>query len=178
MHPTLERLIQTAGMALEAEDRYMLGAVTANQIAYDGESGGILRINNERYYQFIVARALMSSMPYKVKVEVDTHDLLLEAPKTGERIAVIEMKRWMSSTGEKEISGIRRDLFEKLPSAKAELKLMLIFSANPPNQMQKQISWLSEKLDIPTDKWKTHSFATVNEAGLPFEYWTAGYQVG
>jgi hypothetical protein len=76
MHPTLAHLIDIAGMSLEAEDRYMLGAVTANRVAYEGESGGILRINNERYYQFIVARALMSSMPYKVKVEVDSHDLL------------------------------------------------------------------------------------------------------
>lgn len=178
MHSTLIRLINIAGMALEAEDRYMLGAVTANRIAYEGESGGILRINNERYYQFIVARALMSSMHYKVKVEVDSHDLLLVTPKANERFAVIEMKRWMSPAGGQEIPGIRRDLFEKLPAAKAELKLMLLFSANPPGQMKEQIGWLSEKLGVSKDLWETYSFETVDETGSPVEYWTAGYQVG
>jgi hypothetical protein len=177
MHPTLKQLINTAGMALEAEDRYMLGAVTANRIAYPGESGGILRINNERYYQFIVARALMSSIPYKVSVEVDSHDLLLEVPGTNKRFAIVEMKRWMSEKGEREIPGIRRDLFEKLPAAKAALKLMLLFSANPLGQMPQQIAWLSERLNVSTERWVTYCFTTVDPTGSPVEYWAAGYQV-
>lgn len=69
----LKLLIKIAGTALEVEDRFFLGAIAANQVAYPGEKSGILRINNERYYQFVVARSLASSFPYAAAVEVNSH---------------------------------------------------------------------------------------------------------
>lgn len=178
MNDILKNLVSISALALEAEDRYILGAVTANKAAYSGESGGILRINNERYYQFIVARALMSSMPYRVQIEVDTHDLVLEEPETGERIAVIEMKRWMSPTGQPEIRGIVHDMREKLPNSAGKSKIMLIFSANPIGSMRDQLEWLSTRLDIDAKEWVSHAFPTVSKCGESVEYWVAGYQVG
>jgi hypothetical protein len=67
MRKELAKLIQIAGAALEFEDRYLIGAIAANQAAYPGRHGGILqyKFNNERYYQFVVARALVSSFPFR-----------------------------------------------------------------------------------------------------------------
>ena len=53
--PLLDSVIEIAGSALEAEDRYVLGCSTAT-----GKKGGLLRIPNERYYQFVVCRGLLS----------------------------------------------------------------------------------------------------------------------
>lgn len=48
MRKELKRLIEIAGAALEAEDRFLLGAVTTNKIAYPDEKSGIVRIKVER----------------------------------------------------------------------------------------------------------------------------------
>ncbi len=80
MDPIFKRLIDIASAALEAEDRLFLDGVSANQKACPGEKGGILRIDKEKYYQFIVARALASSFPYPADVEVGYYDLVLRHP--------------------------------------------------------------------------------------------------
>ena len=101
MHDDLVRLINIAGAALETEDRFCLGAIAANQIAYPDEKGGILRINNERYYQFIVARALTSSYRFSATIEIGGHDLVVSYPGNPTKwFAIVEMKRWMSDKGE------------------------------------------------------------------------------
>ena len=69
MHNDLVRLINIAGTALEAEDRFLRKAITENTLAYPEGKGGILRINNERYYQFIITRALISFYQFPVAVE-------------------------------------------------------------------------------------------------------------
>lgn len=170
-------MIATAGVALETEDRYLLGCVAANKDVYEGDPGGLLRINNERYYQFIVARSLMSSSAYRVRVEVDTHDLVLEPAKTGMRSAIIEMKRWMSGSGETELPGISADV-QKLRRAVAQVKIMLIFSANPKGQMQKQLGWLTSRVGLSEAVWKTYCFTTINRQGEMCDFWIAGCEVG
>ncbi|KUM02749.1 hypothetical protein KIF53_15525 [Chromobacterium subtsugae] len=177
MHPDLARLVDIAGMALEAEDRQILGAVTANRVAYSGESGGLLRFNNERFYQFIVAKSLLSSMPYKVSVEVNSHDMVLEVPDTGNHFAVVEMKRWMSPNGEQELPGIRKDIFQKLQNTTGAHKLMLLFSSNPRDQMREQMSWLLERLNLPEDSFSSYCFSTYDQLGKAVEFWIAGIEI-
>jgi len=185
MDENLKQLIQIAGAALEAEDRFFLGAITANQIAYPGEKGGILRINNERYYQFVVARALASSFPYSAAVEVNSHDLILRYPNDSSKwLAVVEMKRWMSASGEQELTSIVHDINEKLMPSKAEHALMMIFSANPVNEIKTNLKWLSDKLkkngssiEIKPEGWESYKFATLNNEGDEVEFWVAGYQL-
>jgi hypothetical protein len=125
MDDFIQRLVNLSGSALQIEDCVLLTSVAKNQLVYPNENGGILRFNNERYYQFVIARALVAEIEYRVQIEVETHDLLLGLPR--EPFAVVEMKRWMSSTGESEIPAILHDLHKKLPNAKAEIKLMMIF---------------------------------------------------
>ena len=175
MHPNLARLVDLAGMAIESEDRQILEATAANPTAKLRRGGGILRFNNERFYQFIVAKSLLS-MPYKVVVEVDFHDLVLEEPDTGKRFAVVEMKRWMSASGERELPGIRTDMFKKLQKASATHKLMLLFSANPPGQMHEQINWLLAKLNLPLDRWSSYCFTTSDQNNAAVEFWIAGFE--
>ena len=111
MRAEFKEFVGKAGQALEMEDRYFLGAMQANKQAYPKGNGGILNINNERYYQFVIARALKSSFRYQVSIEKDSHDFVLEDPiSTGSRFAVIELKRWMSSGGKKEIAWIIDDI--------------------------------------------------------------------
>jgi hypothetical protein len=174
----IQRLVTLSGKALKFEDKILLDAVAKNKLVYskENESGGILRFNNERYYQFVIARALVAEIEYRVEIEVDTHDLLLNH-SSQKRFAVVEMKRWMSSTGESEIPAIRHDLHGKLPVADAELKVMMIFSANPRDQMSKQLEWLSPRLNDSPISWKTYCFPTKNLGGLDFEFWVAACQV-
>ena len=110
----LEKLISIAAYALEQEDRYITGCTTVRQDLYnDGKPPGILRFNNERFYQYIIARALMSNYKYKIDVEKETHDIVLlngELATPREYVAVGEIKRWMSSSGGTEIQHIIRDL--------------------------------------------------------------------
>lgn len=140
-----------------------------------------MRINNERYYQFVVARALASSFPFAAAVEVDSHDLVLKYPSNDSHwFAVVEMKRWMSTNGEQEIKSILRD-FDKLSSSNAENAFMLIFSANPRNTTDTQLGWLSKRLGISPiedcSKWKSYCFPTLNILGDEVEFWVAGCEV-
>jgi hypothetical protein len=182
MEIEFKHLIQIAGTALEAEDRYIREAIAANPIAYPNGRDGILRINNERYYQFIVARALVSSFPFAVTVEVGSHDLVLRYPHSPEKwFAVVEMKRWMSVEGEQEISAILRDINEKLRPAAADHALMVLFSANPRGTTKTQLGWLTNRLNIAAtvdpDVWECYSFPTLDSQGKDVEFWVAGYEV-
>ena len=150
MNADLNILVKTAGLALELEDRYLLGSVAANRQAYPGENGGILRLNNERYYQFIVARSLVSSYPFAAEIEVDFHDLVLRYPGDSKIFAAIEMKRWMTSNGYEELESIKRDVVEKLAIANSEKSFLIVFFANPvQNSVTDNLKWLSENINIP-----------------------------
>src|SRR6266436_4553238 len=60
-------IVEIGGRALEYEDRFIVGCTTINAHLYDDKGPqGLLRIANERYYQFVVARALMSRYEYHV----------------------------------------------------------------------------------------------------------------
>lgn len=189
MQKAFRQLIKIAAQALEIEDRFLLGAMTANRKAYpdvnDGTpraTGGILRINNERYYQFAIARALVSSFPYEAVIERDTHDLVLLDNKDKTKwFAAIEMKRWMSNNGEAEIPGIKHDINEKLAKAKVSGKvpnaLMLVFSANEESKTEINLDWLATKLLTQKDKWVVCQFPTISPEGKPVNFWVAGYEV-
>lgn len=120
-----------------------MNSIKNNQIAYKNKSGGLLRINNERYYQFIIAKGLIAEYEYPIEIEKNTYDLVV---LDGNRYkTVVEMKRWMSSTGKSEIDGIKVDINNKLLPSDSERALMLIFSANPSSiSIQENVSWLSE----------------------------------
>lgn len=146
----LQELVNIAGYALETEDRFIAGCVAMHPELYQNtDPAGILRFNNERYYQFLIARSLMSGFPYRVELERDTYDIALYASSDAgpkDFAAVGEIKRWMSSTGEPEIPAIRQDI-EKLKLCRCP-KFLLIITASPLGKTQENIEFLAEKLAI------------------------------
>lgn len=174
MDDTIARLVQIAGAALESEDRYILGAMHANHGVYAGPKCGILRRDfREAYYQYIVARALMSSFPYVVGLEEgNRNDLVLRHPGDDSRkpFAVIEMKQWWEegSVGEMEIQKIQRDVEEKLTGCDADWGLMMVFTAN---LTAGERGMLSRRLGVRSASVYSYTFPTFNVPGDQADFW-------
>ena len=186
MHKDLKRFIEIAGLALEKEDRQFRSDIKANQTGYPQQKGGILRIQNERYYQFIIVRALTSSYPYDAKVELNSHDLVLRHPDPPHYwFTVVEMKKWMTPQGQEEIPGIVDDI-NTLHSVSADHALLLIISVNPRGDIKINLPDLTDKINnhpssakikLNYKYWEKHLFATENKKGDKVEFWVAGYEV-
>jgi hypothetical protein len=52
----MEMVVRLGGLAPEIEDRVIEAAVVRR-----GEQGGLARMENERYHQFVIWRALLSA---------------------------------------------------------------------------------------------------------------------
>jgi hypothetical protein len=184
----LRLLVETACKALKREDALLRRIVGRNPI-YAGQSAGILRkgFMDERYYQRIVARQLLTQ-PYEVLLEKNQHDLVLMRPNTSDRLAIVEMKLWMTAAGN--TTEIVADM-DKLKSAKpaAQHRVMLIFSANPCTVTDTSLGFLKKELspelgaqlidgkNFELDKFPTNSdYDPVK--GKPMEFWVAGIEVG
>jgi hypothetical protein len=194
MHAQLRGLIESARLSLEMEDCFLRNQILMNQSACPGEKAGILRdrFRDERYYQRIFARGLLSSR-HRVNIEhgPDAYDLVLTRALPQEPwFAAIEMKLWMSAQGEIEIPGIIADIqkLQRIPRSQADYRLMLIFSANPPKSTDDSIKFLSKKLE-PTlggplninqnydrENFSTFSDDTPENAGR-VDFWVSGIEV-
>ncbi len=167
--PLLDSVIDIAGRALEAEDRYVLGCSTAT-----GKKGGLLRIPNERYYQFVVCRGLLSR--WDTVPEKWGHDAMIFI--NGEVSTVIEMKCWLTESGLREVRGIRDDV-GKLQNAKSKSAIMVIFSVNPDGQTEQNIEFLGDHVpELKTAAKRVYSFPTIQL----FEpdhanFWVCGWQI-
>ena len=153
-----------AGLGLEAEDRLLLGSHLVH-----GTHGGLWRLINERYFQFIVWRALAPK--YAVKVETEGRaDLVLTE---GESKYVFEMKRWFSANGERELPSINLDI-DKLRKSDAAIKGMIVFAAGARSTSVEHCSWLEEQLPrLRADQRHMHVFNTLDDKGQPKEFWLA-----
>lgn len=165
----LENLIYRAGTGLEAEDRLLIGAGRVR-----GENGGLLRLVNERYYQFIVWRSVLST--WRATVEESRHDLHL-ADANG-LAAIVEMKGWWSPNGEKELPGIGRDL-AKLDSCATPVALLMVFSANPRGTVDEQKRCFEQEVFkgriVPRSE--IYSFPTFGQEGNEVDFWVAAWEI-
>jgi len=179
MTPLLREIIKLSAEALRDEDDYLNKALSNNP-AYATDRSGILSINNERYYQFVIAKYLYKHLRKPIRLEDNQIDLVIYPDDTSYKYEVaVEMKRWMSSTGNSEIKGIQKD-FDKLSRCDCKKGLMLIFSSNPKHvPTQENISVLSSKIDKNIDHklWYVQEFDTVGYSGSENTFWVAGYEV-
>ena len=156
--------IMRAGLGLEAEDRVLLGSHLVQ-----GTHGGLLRLNNERYYQSIVWRALTPK--YRVKTEGENRtDLIIIDAKEQYRF---EMKRWMGTSGYDELPSINKDI-DKLQGSRGYAGGIIIFSAQHVGETDKQMLWLED--EVPRLKAGTrysHAFETRDEKNGTREFWIA-----
>ncbi|HUI43985.1 MAG TPA: hypothetical protein VL523_18635, partial [Terriglobia bacterium] len=94
----LNQIVELAGRELEREDRYIAGCFDRNAAyRFHGPqwSPGIYYLDDEKYYQRTVARALLASFPLRVSLEetvgsgTNEHfDLVLYPSDSDERLAV------------------------------------------------------------------------------------------
>lgn len=106
------------------------------------------------------------------------HDLVFRAPNELEKLlAVFEMKRWMSPSGDPEILGIRNDV-SKLRQLAGPAGFLILFSANPINSTEEQLSFLEKDVfDGVSGPRELYRFETVNQEGKRCEFWVAGWHV-
>ncbi|MGO9135961.1 MAG: hypothetical protein ACLP8A_18215 [Methylovirgula sp.] len=157
--------VTRAGLGLEAEDHLLLGSGLVQ-----GQHGGLSRLFNERYYQFIVWRAV--SPRWNAKVEHKTHDLVI-FDERGQYAVVIEMKAYGSKNGIEELPGIHSDL-DKLSQCGGPIRAMMVFSTNPRGQSAENIKFLEEKIPrLISEGRKSYVFNTFNEKGEKYEFWLA-----
>ena len=171
----LKRLVECAGRALECEHRYLVHC--ASERHWRGRPIGICDNTNERYYQFVVWRALMASFPWRPRTERRGYDLAFYNDETNELVAFAEIKGWWGVSGEQELPGIRRDL-EKLGILRIP-GVMLILTCHPKNQAEDNFRWLAEKLGVSRDDIVTHSFDTPSwpDDDHPTEFAVIGFLV-
>jgi len=170
----LNKLTIRAGAALEAEDRLIMGSGHVR-----GEVGGLLRLPNERYYQFILWRAVLSS--WAAKVEEERHDLVIFDPEeTAKYLVIVEMKKWMSEDGEREIPWIVEDI-RRLSSCESPNSALIIFSENPKGDMETNLAWLEERIfpNAPPPKHETYCFPTFSPYNPrdAWEFWIAAWPI-
>lgn len=176
METLAQQLCRLAKDALELEDRILRRQARRNASVYSQpeKQPGILRFNNEHYYQFVVARHLVGTVPYRVEAEVNKEDLILWEGSSTLPLASIELKRWMSESGTAEIKGIQHDLCNNLPLSKAARKFMMILSANPESTSDDEtIGMLAKHLGDERTNWVVSSFRTFSIDHRPFAFWVA-----
>ncbi len=153
LHPNyLTELIEIGGRALEQEDRFIAGCVTTNPYLYAdrNQPGGLLRFRDERYYQFIIRRALMSGYRYRVDTEEATHDFVLRETVGGEWLAVGEMKKWMAAGNEAELPGMRKDIAKLRDTLRKDgvSGFFIVAAAWPPHDAGRQLEVLKSGLEL------------------------------
>jgi len=171
----LKRIIQIAGCALEREDKLLRNIVKENDRAYPKNKSGILRFKNERFYQYTVAKGLMEFYEYAIELErKDNYDLIATDLDNSNKL-IVEMKKWMSSEGSSEIPFIKKDI-EKLKNAEAELKILMIFSANPKDKTEENLEWfLEEVINKKQDSYDYYIFPTIDPKGDSVDFWVGGF---
>ena len=166
---TPQELVQTAGSALEIEDRYILGCLAAR----GGNGGGLLANQNERYYQFMIWRQLMSR--WDVKTELQTHDLVISYGNG--KHAVIEIKRWFSASGDRELPGIRRDITKMVDNKQCSQAFMMIISVNPLECTSGNLAFLQTEIPrLSGDDATLYKFPTRN-GNESVEFWVAAWTI-
>lgn len=181
METLSQQLCRLAAEGLKLEDRILRKLARKNPSVYSPpeKQAGILRFNNEHYYQFLVARHLVGTLPYRVEAEVNKQDLILLNTSSTHPLATVEMKRWMSASGEREINGIRQDMEGKLAASPATHRIMMVFSANPKTVDDLgNLRELARLLGDDASAWHQVSFETIGQSGESFSFWVATREVG
>jgi hypothetical protein len=172
----VEQLIECAARALEAEDRYLIECANARH--WRGGAVGIRDNINERYYQFVIWRALMRSFRWRPRTERQIYDLAFYDDETNKLVAVAEIKGWWSASGEEEIPRIRQDIEKKLRILRIP-GVMLILTSQKKADAEANTHWLAGKLGVNAGSIIRRSFDTPPWPGdnHPTEFAILGFLV-
>ena len=162
-------LVECASRALENENRHLEKCFKKRHWKISENGPGICDNLNERYYQFVIWRELMSSFPWRSKTERQDYDLVFYDDATNSRVAVAEIKGWWSNSGKQELQAIKRDLKGKLEIAPVT-GVMLILTSQLTKDAQGNFNWLTDKLGMHRDDILTSSFPVSPGLGTEGEW--------
>jgi hypothetical protein len=166
MSSVLRDVIEIGGRALQAEDALLLASAHKH-----GHRGGLLRVEFERYFQFIVWKSLLGA-----------YDAQIERPREGGYLIdlvidehLFEMKYWRDESSIHVNSEIRR--LRQFSNG----GILLVFSANPLGETDAVIQYLIDnsplpKIGKPVDKFCFETESPVLSK-VSFEFWFAGWPI-
>jgi hypothetical protein len=170
MPSMLENVIQLGGRALEVEDS-LLSAASHRR----NQKGGLLRVELERYYQYIVWKSLLDTYDAQIECSREGGYLIDLVIKEQETEHFFEMKYWHEESSVRVNSDIRR-----LQSF-SDGGNLLVFSANPKDQTDSAIKYLIGEAPLPSfgEPTSCYRFPTENpgKTSTPFEFWFAGWHI-
>lgn len=166
MSSALGDIVRLGGLALQAEDCGIRAA-----LHHRGEHGGLVHMENERYHQFIIWRAVLPIWHAVLERENST-DIIIS--KGGVK-HYFELKNWRGKTGNDQLTSIIRDV-QKLQSR--ENGYLLVTATNPADQTYKNIEYLLGKVaGLEISSQEIFKFPTKRIDGSDFEYWIAGWSI-
>lgn len=120
--------------------------------------------DNERFYQYICLKALNRNFQHYVVADklFNNKEIDLTMIIDGKIDVVIEMKRWFTKNGKKEIGNFIRDI-ESLKTHAVNHRIFLITTIHPTNQRDENIDILCKDLNISKETMKTASIPLDSE---------------
>ncbi len=171
MGSALGDIVRLGGLALQAEDCAIRAA-----LHHRSEHGGVARMENERYHQFVIWRAVLPVW-HAVLEREDSTDIIISRDGVKH---YFELKNWRN---ESQLSSINRDV-TKLRSR--EKGYLLITSGNPSDitggspedNTESNLKHIIGKVaGLETDSQEFYGFKTETTEGREIQYWIAGWSV-
>ena len=169
----LKEFVACAGAALKAEDQAIIDAGHAQ-----GQFGGLLRTQQEKFYQYIIWKAVIAKWPFEV--EKNYHDLIKVDPLDHKKYeCTFEIKKWLNPGPPNNKQQIENDVINKLRSCKAENSAFILISANNRGFMHQQIRLFVDALLPGTLSHcpETSCFTTTNPEREEVEFWIAVWPI-
>jgi hypothetical protein len=166
----LRDLVRLGGFALHSEDCALRASFHLR-----GEFGGLDRMQNERYHQFIIWRAILSAWDAEIERHGRTDIIVRRNIENVAELHHFELKNWRGETGNGQIPKIQRDV----PRAQRwERGYVLITSINPPHVTDKNLDDVPKEVHgLLAAQRQDFRFATEGRKGEPLEFWLAGWPV-
>jgi hypothetical protein len=151
----LKALVECAGKALEAEDRYLAETAASRGWVVEKRPRGIRANTNERHYQFVIWRELSASFRWRTETEREVSgsrgafDLVFFNGGSDQVVGVAEIKVvWGQDCkyNEGDIQSIRGDI-KKLAGAGFP-GVMLILTGQYCSNRERYLSGLAENLRV------------------------------
>ena len=162
----LREVVILGGLALQAEDCAIRAA-----LHHRGKHGGLARIENERYHQFIIWRAVLPVWHAEIE-KFGLTDLAIDC-EDGKHY--FELKNWTGASGEGQIHLIQKDVYKL---QRWERRYIVVTSLNPPDQTDLNIAFLTQRVvGLANDERQDFRFRTQDVYGKEFEFWIAGWPV-
>ncbi|HVB17790.1 MAG TPA: hypothetical protein VNF04_14735 [Stellaceae bacterium] len=162
----LREVVTLGGLALELEDCLVRTAVYNR-----GKHGGLVRNQNERYYQFVVWRAVLARWDAVTEKTTEGWDLKVIV---NDQNHYFEMKNWKNGQESRQFRNMQKDV-DKLYNV--ENGYILIISDNPRGQTDANLDYLSKHLVGLGKDSQEYRFCTYAESGDRHEFWIAGWTV-